>query len=213
MRCKRQLLLAISHELRSPLTRVRVNAELLEASEPQQRIIEDLRQLEIELSELLETERLGSRHASLELESVAPNALIEAVLERHFPDTRLTRHHQNDTTPISLDGVRIRLMIRNLLENALRHTPDGAEPPQIHSGCERQRWEFSVEDHGSGIAAEHLCRLTEPFYRVDRARQRETGGYGLGLYLCRVIAEAHHGALHIRSEPGKGTRGTVIIPR
>jgi len=175
---KRQLLLAISHELRSPLTRARVNAELLDESEPRQRIIDDLRQLEIELSELLETERLGSQHARLDLQPVSPASLIEAVVERHFPGIELTRIQDGDAMPMDLDAVRIRLMIRNLLDNALRHTPAGAEPPVIESRRDQHHWAFTVEDHGAGIAAEHLRHLSEPFYRADKARQRETGGYG-----------------------------------
>ena len=70
-----------------------------------------------------------------------------------------------------------------------------------------------MQDQGQGIAPEHLPYLTEPFYRVDPSRQRETGGYGLGLYLCRVIAEAHGGSLVIDSELEKGTLIRVCLPR
>ncbi|MEJ2592014.1 MAG: HAMP domain-containing sensor histidine kinase [Candidatus Thiodiazotropha sp.] len=210
---KRQLLLAISHELRSPLTRARVNAELLDDSEPRRRIIEDLRQLELELSELLETERLGSRHARLDLAPVSPASLIEAVVERHFPEATLIRRQAGDEGEIDLDAVRVRLLIRNLLENALRHTPEGAEPPLLESRLEADGWTLTVSDQGPGIAPEHLPHLSEPFYRADKARQRQTGGYGLGLYLCRVIAQAHGGGLQIDSEPGRGTRVRVHFPR
>lgn len=210
---KRQLLLAISHELRSPLTRARVNAELLDESDPQRRIIEDLRQLEAELSELLETERLGSRHARLDLAPVSPASLIEAVIERHFPQAPFSRHHAGDDAEIELDAVRVRLLIRNLLDNALRHTPEGAEPPRVESRLDKDGWTFEVTDRGPGIAPEHLPHLSEPFYRADKARQRQTGGYGLGLYLCRVIAQAHGGELQIESEPGRGTRVSARFPR
>ncbi|MCU7916223.1 MAG: ATP-binding protein [Candidatus Thiodiazotropha sp. (ex Gloverina cf. vestifex)] len=104
-------------------------------------------------------------------------------------------------------------MIRNLLKNALRHTPEGVEPPTIDSLLTEQNWEVSVTNGGQCIPAEHLSHLTEPFYRADKARQRETGGYGLGLYLCQVIAQAHGGSLSISSEKRKGTSVTVIFPR
>ncbi|MEN8179005.1 MAG: ATP-binding protein [Pseudomonadota bacterium] len=73
-------------------------------------------------------------------------------------------------------------------------------------------WILSIKDYGQGIDPQHLPQPTEAFYRVDKSRQRSTGGYGLGLYLCRVIAEAHGGELNIASEPGKGTEITVTLP-
>ncbi|MCU7935347.1 MAG: HAMP domain-containing histidine kinase [Candidatus Thiodiazotropha sp. (ex Dulcina madagascariensis)] len=212
LEAKRQLLLAISHELRSPLTRARLNAELLDESGPRKRIVADLQTLEQQLSELLETERLDNKHAKLDRQPVAPKRLIESVIQQHFPASTLTCRHENDTGPITLDAVRIRLMIKNLLDNALRHTPESSPPPEISSRIAAEAWSITVADHGPGIPAEHLPHLTEPFYRVDKARQRETGGYGLGLYLCRIIAEAHGGKLTIHSKPGSGTRVTASLP-
>jgi signal transduction histidine kinase len=209
---KRQLLLAISHELRSPLTRARVNAELIDRSEPQQRIIQDLQQMELELTELLETERLGSRHAKLEREDLSPATLLDDVLARHFPEAGIACRHLNDSSKFKLDSVRVRLLIRNLLENALRHTPADAELPILTSEGSRTGWRLTIEDHGEGIEAEHLQQITQPFYRTDKARQRETGGYGLGLYLCKVIVEAHGGCLEIESKPGEGTRVSALFP-
>jgi signal transduction histidine kinase len=212
MEAKRQLLLAISHELRSPLTRARLNAELLQASEPRQRIITDLQLLEQELMELLETERLGSRHAKLDLQPTDPGQLIDTIIQDHFSSATINVKHDHDNLSVQLDPTRIRLLIKNLLENALRHTPESAQPVQLDSSISHHQWTICIEDYGEGIAREHISHLAEPFYRVDQARQRETGGYGLGLYLCRVIAEAHGGSLRIESEPGEGTRVMVALP-
>ncbi|MEW8028235.1 MAG: ATP-binding protein [Candidatus Thiodiazotropha sp.] len=212
MEAKRQLLLAISHELRSPLTRARLNAELMQVSEPRDRIIADLQLLEQQLTELLETERLGSRHAKLDLQPVDPGRLIDSVIQQHFSSSTVSCKHENDGVSIQLDPARIRLLIKNLLENALRHTAESGEPVQIESRISGQAWQVRVMDQGEGIPKEHLSHLTEPFYRVDKARQRETGGYGLGLYLCRVIVEAHRGSLHIESEQGVGTRVIITLP-
>jgi signal transduction histidine kinase len=212
MEAKRQLLLAISHELRSPLTRARLNAELLQASEPRQRIITDLQLLEQQLTELLETERLGGKHTKLDLQPVDPGQLIDTVIHDHFFSTTIICKHDNDNLSIKLDPIRIRLLIKNLLENALRHTPASADPVQLNSRIINQQWKLNIQDHGEGIPREHINHLTEPFYRVDKARQRKTGGYGLGLYLCRVIVEAHGGSLHIESEPDMGTRVSVTLP-
>ena len=69
-----------------------------------------------------------------------------------------------------------------------------------------------ISDYGAGIEASHLPHLSEPFYRVDASRRRDTGGYGLGLFLCRMITEAHGGDMAISSEVGKGTSITVRLP-
>ena len=71
---------------------------------------------------------------------------------------------------------------------------------------------LEVEDNGEGIAEEHLLQISEPFYRADSSRQRNTGGFGLGLYLCRLIVKAHGGELIIQSQLGEGTRIKVKLP-
>ena len=98
---------------------------------------------------------------------------------------------------------RIRLLVRNLLDNALRHGAEAAQPPRIALRRAGQGVELEVRDFGPGVDAAQLERLTEPFYRTDSARQRATGGVGLGMYLCRLVAEAHGGTFTVRNaEPG-----------
>ncbi|MCG7897897.1 MAG: ATP-binding protein [Candidatus Thiodiazotropha weberae] len=212
LEAKRQLLLAISHELRSPLTRVRLNAELIDHGEPRERIIQDLKLLEQQLNELLETERLESNHTKLDLQLADPRQLIDSVTKEHFAESQWQSHIDESGGLILLDIARIKLLIKNLLDNAQRHTNLRRGEVEIHSHLTNDGWHFQVTDFGAGIAEEHLTHLTEPFYRVDKARQRSTGGYGLGLYLCRVITEAHGGELTIESQLGKGTQVSVTIP-
>jgi signal transduction histidine kinase len=109
-----------------------------------------------------------------------------------------------------VDTPRLRLLLRNLIHNALQHS-GSLEPVEIRLQVVDDRYQIRVTDHGSGIAEEHLASLTEPFYRVDPARRRETGGYGLGLYLCRLVAEAHGGTLEIESTPKRGTTVTATL--
>ncbi len=209
LEAKRQLLLAISHELRSPLTRARIQLELLDDSEGKELLAGELNEIERLLNELLESERLNGHSGVLDRRAVAPARLIDGVLER-YPE--VVRHLSEPEVYLSLDAARIRLLIRNLLENALAHTPEGAAPPEIDSRYDAGHWLLEVRDHGRGIAAEHLPHLTDPFYRADPSRRRQTGGFGLGLYLCRQIAEAHGGDLEIRSALGRGTQVRVRIP-
>jgi len=103
-------------------------------------------------------------------------------------------------------------VVKNLLHNALKYTPAGCAPPELSASRSDTTIEITVRDHGDGIAEEHLAHISEPFYRVDPARRRATGGYGLGLYLSRMVVEAHAGTLRIESVHGDGTRVTVSLP-
>ncbi|QWE25490.1 phosphate regulon sensor histidine kinase PhoR [Polynucleobacter sp. AP-Elch-400A-B2] len=101
----------------------------------------------------------------------------------------------------------------NLVSNAIRYTPDAASIQVRWSINERGEGEFSVVDTGPGIASEHLSRLTERFYRVDRSRSRDTGGTGLGLAIVKHIANRHQAQLIITSTPGQGSTFTLRFPK
>ena len=101
----------------------------------------------------------------------------------------------------------------NLVSNAIRYTPDAASIKVRWSINERGEGEFSVIDTGPGIASEHLSRLTERFYRVDRSRSRDTGGTGLGLAIVKHIANRHQAQLIINSTPGQGSTFTLQFPK
>jgi two-component system phosphate regulon sensor histidine kinase PhoR len=101
----------------------------------------------------------------------------------------------------------------NLVSNAIRYTPDSGEIRVRWSVTPDGHGEFSVADTGPGIAPEHLSRLTERFYRVDRSRSRDTGGTGLGLAIVKHIASRHQGQLLIESTPGKGSTFTIRFPK
>lgn len=208
---KRALLLAISHELRSPLTRARVNAELIEESEARQALLLDLAEMRDLVMDLLESERLAMGHAALHREATDLNALVGEVLagRREGPpaDTALAA----DLPLLALDRTRMRLLLRNLLDNAIRHTPEGAAAPVVSTSADTDTVRLSVRDHGPGVPDEHLSQLSQPFHRADAARQRSTGGFGLGLYLCRLVAQAHGGRLDIRNAT-PGLEVSVILP-
>ena len=223
LEAKRALLLAMSHELRSPLTRARLNAELLpettEVDSQRQALLRDLGEMARVITDLLESERLASRHAALHREDVdlveLANEVIAELGDRH-PGASAIRVHAPPAWPLlPLDRARMRLLLRNLLDNSLRHSPhpadSGAPPPELHLRWQGGEAEIEVRDHGPGVPPEHLAQLAQAFYRPDSARQRTTGGVGLGLYLCRLVAQAHGGRLELRNaEPGLGVR--VVLP-
>jgi len=205
---KRALLLALSHELRSPLTRARLNAELLpatpECEAERAALLRDLAEMRDLISDLLESERLASPHAALQREPVDLAALVRDVVAEHPEGGRVALDIAAGLPMLALDRLRMRLLVRNLLENALRYGGDVPQPPRLAlRAAEQGGIELEVRDFGPGVDAVQLERLTEPFYRTDSARQRATGGVGLGMYLCRLVAEAHGGTLAVRNaQPG-----------
>ena len=206
---KSALLLAISHELRSPMTRMRVNLELLDPGPPRQQLIDDLHEMESLVEAILESERLSDRHAPLNLEPCNLHALIDEVVEGHACRERFRRQLQD--VRLELDPLRIRLLVKNLLDNACHYSEPADGPIAITLQADEGAARIVVEDRGVGVDPDVIPRLTEPFYRPDTARARDTGGYGLGLYLCRLIVAAHGGRLCIASQPGQGTRVTIEL--
>ena len=210
---KRGLLLAISHELRSPLTRARLNAELLpegvDTEAVRAALLRDLAQMRDLITDLLESERLASPHAALQREPTDLAALAHEVIAQLAATDRVALHAAPGLpAALPFDAARVRLVLRNLLDNALRHTPAGAPPPQLRlAALPGGGAAIEVRDHGPGMPPESIERLSEAFYRPDGARQRGSGGVGLGLYLVRLVAQAHGGRLSVRNAaPGLAVR-------
>ena len=209
---KRGLLLAISHELRSPLTRARLNAELVEAGTARDALLHDLAEMRDLITDLLESERLASGHAALHTESTDLNALVRDVVEAQFPAGGVRLALDPVLPPAAIDATRIRLLLRNLLDNALRHGAQAALPPVVTTAFDADAMTLTVRDHGPGVDEAHLPRLAQAFYRPDSARQRTTGGVGLGLHLCRLVAQAHGGTLTL-ANAHPGLRAELRLPR
>lgn len=213
LQAQRALLLAISHELRSPLTRARLNTELLpdtpELNPQREALLRDLAEMARLISDLLESERLAGRHGVLQREptdvaELARELLDELALTR--PEAARIRLHLAQGLPrsVSLDRMRVRLLLRNLLDNALRHGAGAREPPELRLDmADDGGLRLQVRDHGPGVPQEQIAQLAQAFYRPDSARTRDAGGVGLGLYLCRLVAQAHGGRMDIRNaRPG-----------
>ena len=141
--------------------------------------------------------------------------LIEKLLNTDFSDVRdrISFAPPANMGPESIDATRVRLLVKNLINNALCYTCEESGPVEVSVVRAGDEQIIRVKDHGEGMSAEQASNATEPFYRADSSRCRGTGGFGLGLYLCRRIAEAHGGSLQIDSEPGRGTEVCVRLPR
>jgi signal transduction histidine kinase len=208
-----QLLLDVSHELRSPLTRLKVALELLPPGERRQQMTADVAEMEIMIAELLELERLrDGRGLQLARQDLLP--VLRDVAERfrdRAPGVRLTLGTQE--LPLDIDVDKLRIVFRNLLENAIKYSLPDSRPVQVSAAADADSVVVRVSDDGPGIPDGDLANVFEPFFRVDRSRSKKTGGYGLGLSICKRIVEAHGGAIAVENNPGRGASFIVSLPR
>lgn len=220
---QRTLVADTSHELRNPLMVVRGNLELLAAGLPpeEQRdaardAIEEVDRMTRLVQDLL---FLADADADLAIEhdDVPLEALVASVVEdaqritTRADGVRTLELTANDPLIIRGDAERLRQLVWNLVENALRYTPAGGTV-SVSLRRHGQVAELTVADTGIGIAAEHLPHIFERFYRADTGRSRAVGGTGLGLSIVRQITEAHGGQVRVRSTPGEGSTFTVALP-
>jgi len=212
VRSRDQLLLDVSHELRSPLTRIKL-ALALSPDDTQRRRIEGyVAELEALIADLLEQERLragrGLRLGRHDLVAVA-RAAVEA--SAHRPPGACLGSVPAETW-LQIDPDRVRTVLDNLLENATKYALADSQPVVVSVAARGGAAELRVEDDGPGIPEQDLPSLFEPFFRVDRSRSRKTGGYGLGLSLCKRIMEAHGGRIAVEPRTGRGTCFVLTFP-
>ena len=212
LEAKRQLLMAISHELRTPITKAKLRMEFMPESDEKDQLKEDINEIDLLISDLLEAERLNNDHSALVSERVLLANFVSSIAESFKSNNgEIEIEIPVNDLEFEIDKLRIRLLITNLLNNAVRHGKGNLINVRVSFSGDRGIIE--VKDNGEGISEEHITQITEPFYRADSARQRNTGGFGLGLYLCRLIAQAHGGEMIIVSQEGQGTQITVNLPR
>jgi signal transduction histidine kinase len=224
-RLKTELLSTVSHELRTPLAAIKGFTTTMVAyfdrlvREDQLSFLREIDGAADRLHELvenllrlsrLEAGTLDIRREPLALASVLVRSLEDA--RRRFLDRVITLELAGTLPAVRADARRIEQVVANLIDNAVKYSPEGGEVeirarPSAAGGVE-----FSVTDHGIGIAAEHLERVFERFYRVDSSVTAEIGGTGLGLAICRRIVEAHGGAIAAASREGQGSTFTVTLP-
>lgn len=220
---QRTLVADTSHELRNPLMVVRGNLELLAAGLPPQEqreaakdAIEEVDRMTRLVQDLLfiadaDAER-AIEHDDVPLEALVANVVSDARRLANRPDgPRELVLAANDPLTVRGDAERLRQLIWNLVENALRYTPAGGT---VTVSLRRRGpvAELTIADTGIGIPPEHLAHIFERFYRVDTGRSRAVGGTGLGLSIVRQITEAHGGQVRVRSTPGEGSTFTVALP-
>jgi signal transduction histidine kinase len=203
---KRALLLGISHELRTPLSRMRLTLEFLEDEENRDSLKAEILEMEKIVAALLEAERLNDRHVQLSRTDVRVDELLNSLLEDYFSRDadRIKVNLPAESVTASLDEARTKLLLKNLLSNALRYSKPEDGLIELSANVEGSDLVFIVRDQGPGIPPDEAERIGEPFYRGDPSRTRESGGTGLGLYLATLVANAHGGTLKLLDKAGPG---------
>jgi two-component system phosphate regulon sensor histidine kinase PhoR len=219
---RRDFVANASHELKTPVAAVRALAETLLTALPDdpeagrrfaERIGREAERLEALTRDLLDLSRV--ERGTLDVEPVDLVGLVKEVVGG-YADRAEERHIKLSTevepgVALRGDRAQLGLLLSNLIDNALRYTPaKGAVCVRLNAA--ESRAVLQVSDTGPGIPAGELSRVFERFYRVDKARARQTGGTGLGLAIVRHVAEAHGGTVRVDSELGRGSSFTVSLP-
>jgi signal transduction histidine kinase len=219
---RRQMTADIAHDLRTPLTVISGYLEslrdqvlkptperfatLYDETQILQRLVEDLHTLSL----------ADAGELPLQRRPIEPLQILAHVAETYGhaaeqAGVSLVTRATGPLPDVNVDYERISRALGNLVSNALRYTPAGGSIC-LSAGVAAGELMLSVEDTGSGIAAEHLPNIFERFYRADASRQQQTGGSGLGLAIVRSIIEAHGGTISVASQLSKGTTFTVGLP-
>ncbi|HEY2033695.1 MAG TPA: ATP-binding protein [Rhizomicrobium sp.] len=203
---QRQLLSAVGHDLRTPITAMRISAEFIEDAEVRERLQKNLE----ELQDLTDAVLSAARGAGWEaMRKVDLSALIESVCADLEDMNQPVTWAAHEPAPLMCRPSEIRRATRNLIENAIAY----GGRAEVKLAVTPEMYEIVVEDQGPGIAEKDCARVFEPFVRLETSRSSETGGSGLGLTLVKAIAEGHGGTVILENRQGGGLRACLCLPR
>lgn len=218
---KKEFIASVSHELKTPLTAIKGYIETMEETADEDNAVymqivrRHTERLINLVQDLLNLTALENPDAKLfwedvNLKTLATNVL--AIFENSAKKKGLKLTHELPEPPpvIKGDGLRLEQALINLLDNAIKYTEKGTVSLAIK--VVNDRVVISIQDTGIGITAEHIPRIFERFYVVDRSRSRQSGGTGLGLAIVKHIVELHQGKVLVESTPGTGSKFSIILP-
>jgi len=210
---KDQLLRDISHEMRTPLTRMKVALEFLPESQAKQSLQADIRDMEKMVTEILENARRHHKYANLKKQPANLTELLKqkaTAFANRPPGIEMVDFPAEIMAEVDVE--QIKTVFENVLTNAVKYSRPDSKPIQVSYKCRGSHAVIRITDFGIGIPPEELSHIFEPFYRVDKSRGKDTGGFGLGLSLCKTIMEAHEGKIEVQSSPQKGTTVSLFFP-
>jgi signal transduction histidine kinase len=198
---------AMSHDLKTPITRMRLRADLLDDDETRQRFEADLKEMETMVTHTLEFMRgMGGQEARQEVDVTA---LLESLQSDNEAMGRSVRIEGSALAPYAARVSLLRRCLSNLIDNAVLYGQGATIQVEDTPACLTIR----VLDDGPGIPPAELEKVFEPFYRLEQSRSRDTGGTGLGLAIARNIAHMHGGDIGLRNRPARGLEAVLTLPR
>ena len=203
---KNVMLGAIGHDLRTPLTAMRIEAEAIEQPDARHAIVDGIEGMHRQLENILVLARFG--RAPERSEPVDLGALAAATVERYLAADQPVRLALDGAPQVAGDRAALGRALANLVDNALRYAGGAA----VHVGAEGNMAVVSVDDDGPGIAADRLAEAVAPFGRLDRSRNAEHGGHGLGLAIVDSIARLHQGRLDLLPRQPTGLSARIVLP-
>jgi signal transduction histidine kinase len=202
-----RILAAVSHDLKTPLTRMRLRTETLKDSHLQIRFLKDLDEMQSMTNATLDF--LQGMETQEKIQPVDTCALLESLIEDAEERGQSIQLKGDQPRPFPARPLALKRCLYNLIENALKYGRNA----QVHLRELPERLEIVIADEGPGIPEDKLDQVFEPFFRLESSRGRDTGGTGLGLSIARNIARAHGGDLVLRNHPEKGLEAILSLPR
>ncbi|MBI1822891.1 MAG: HAMP domain-containing histidine kinase [Nitrospirae bacterium] len=215
LKAKDKLLLDVSHELRSPLGRMKVASEMIQEEAMKSSLKEDIHDMEFMIDEILEGYRLHVPQGALKLERIDLAVLLEELTGLYrFSGVGVSfRNTLPGQAWILGDAIRLKKAFTNLIENGIKFSECALSPVELVLTEEGRAFGVKVIDHGSGIRESELNLVFEPFYKMDSAREKKGGGYGLGLSICKEIISAHEGLISVTSRENDFTQFAILLPK
>jgi signal transduction histidine kinase len=201
-----RLLAAISHDLRTPLTLLRLRAETVENKDERDKMLSTISEMDSLIGTSLQFARDDSAGEPRRQADLA--ALVQSVVDEMRDAGHSVRMQAGPSITYTCQPAALKRAVRNLLDNAVKYGKTGSAEvqPGTHSVA------INVDDDGPGIPEAELARVMEPFYRIEESRSRETGGVGLGLAIAQSIVQAHGGKLTLSNRPAGGLRASIRLP-
>lgn len=208
----RELLIAVSHEFRSPLARMRMAVEFIDNDKVSKSLKDEIKALDQLTGNLLEREKLLNNPNYLMKEEIKFNDYLNDIFAPYMNIKSQIEFNLRENIVIKIDKEKMQIVLRNIMENAIRYGEDKKIVVSTELSSEKNNFLIKIMDQGIGMSEEQIKQLGTAFYRTDSSRSMSTGGNGLGIFLSDAIVKAHKGNLKFKSNIGKGTTAIIEIP-
>ncbi len=210
IRQRTHMLAAVTHDLQTPLTRLRLRLEKVSDPELKNKLIDDLSQTQAMVREGLELAR--SMDASEPMQPLDIDSLLDSVCADAVDAGQSVTLHGQARTSVLAHPTSLRRCLANLIDNAVKYGGSAEITVRTEGEKDHKRIQISVADHGPGIPDDQLEKVFEPFYRIETSRSRETGGTGLGLTIARNIVTQHGGSIRLANRKEGGLEVVLTLP-